>query len=441
MSGICSAGVAMTLIALPWFVLHTTGSGTRTGLVAAAELVGLLCSSVSAGPLLDRLPPRAVSVGADALTAGALGLVPLLHAMGGLDLPLLGLLAFVIGAARGPADTGKQLLLPAAMARAATSTERATGAVEAARRIGMMAGAPLAGVSVAAVGPVPTLLLDAAAVSLGAVLVAALVPAVPRAAAGAGRDGAEREPYLRELVTGLRWLRGDRLVRAVTGVLLVTNALDGALNGVLYPAYGARVLDSGPLLGAMVTVMGAGALAGAALYGWAGPRLPARLLFTGAFVLLGAVRCATLAAEPPPVVLLALLAVSGVGSGVVAPLMMSVAYRRVPEELRGRVFGLLTACALAATPLGMVGGGLALDHWGLTGTLVATGAVYLVVTSAPLVFPVWRGLGADSPATDASARPVGESATVVDGSSSLPAADPTPPGGADQGRSVPVRAV
>ncbi|MFG2296411.1 MFS transporter [Streptomyces sp. NPDC048603] len=414
-SAICSAGVAMTLIALPWFVLHTTGSGTRTGLVAAAELVGLLCSSVSAGPLLDRLPPRAVSVGADALTAAALGLVPLLHSAGVLGLPLLALLAFVTGAARGPADTGKQLLLPAAMERAGVGPERATGAVEAARRIGMMAGAPLAGVSVAAVGAVPTLLLDTAAVLLGAVLVALLVPAVRPAPEA--REA--REPYLRELAAGLRWLRGDRLVRAVTGVLLVTNALDGALNGVLYPAYGARVLGSGPLLGAMVTAMGAGALAGAALYGWAGPRLPARLLFTGSFVLLGAVRCATLAAEPPPAVLLVLLALSGVGSGIVAPLMMSVAYRRVPEELRGRVFGLLTACALAATPLGMVGGGLALDHFGLTGTLLATGAVYLVVTSAPLVFRVWRGLDAPEFGADQPPRVPGSTATPSDSGRSV----------------------
>lgn len=99
-----------------------------------------------------------------------------------------------------------------------------------------------------------------------------------------------------------------------------------------------------------------------------------------------------------PVVLLALLALSGIGSGVVGPLMMSVAYQRVPQEVRGRVFGLLVACALAATPLGMLGAGVLLDRWGLTWSLVATGAVYLGVTLAPLVLRVWRQLDIPDPA-------------------------------------------
>ncbi|MFJ6722823.1 MFS transporter [Streptomyces sp. NPDC091259] len=393
-SGVSSLGIAMTLIAVPWFVLHSTGSGARTGLVAAAEMLGLLCSAVLAGPVVDRLPARAVSTGADVLTAAALALVPLLHARDALPLPALICLVFVVGAARGPADTGKQLLLTGAMESARVTAERATSAVEGARRIGMMTGAPLAGLLIAAVGPVRTLCADVVAMLVCALLVALLVPAArggrPAAATDDGGRGASS--YLRDLRTGWTRLRDDRLLRAMTTVLLVTNALDGALNGVLYPAYGTRVLHSSSLFGAMVTAIGAGALLGAALFGWIGHRAPRRALFVAAFVLVGAVRCAALAAEPAPGVLLALLALSGIGSGVVGPLMMSVAYERVPRDVRGRVFGLLVACALAATPLGMLGAGVLLDHWGLTWSLVATGAVYLGVTLAPLVLRVWRQL-------------------------------------------------
>ncbi|MFD9381415.1 MFS transporter [Streptomyces sp. NPDC059999] len=394
-SAISSLGMAMTLVAVPWFVLQSTGSGTRTGLVAAAEVLGLLCSAVLAGPIVDRLPVRAASVGADLLTAVAISLIPLLHAWDSLPLPVLIVLVFLVGAARGPADTSKQLLLTDAMRRARVTTERATGCVEGARRIGLMAGAPLAGLLIATVGPVRTLCADMTAMLLCALLVAVLVPAGP----GDRSAGAkERDSYGGELRAGLRQLRGDRLLGAMTGVLLLTNALDGALNGVLYPAYGTEVLRSSALFGAVVTSVGAGALLGAALYGWAGHRMPRRAVFVGAFVLVGAVRCAALAAEPRVPVLLAVLAVSGVGSGVVGPLMMSVAYQRVPEEMRGRVFGLLVACALAATPVGMLGAGLVLDAWGLVAALLGTGAVYLGVTLAPLVFSVWRELDVRAPA-------------------------------------------
>ncbi|MEV7832267.1 MFS transporter [Streptomyces subrutilus] len=390
-SGISSLGMAMTLVAVPWFVLQSTGSGTSTGLVAAAEVVGLLCSAVLAGPVVDRLPVRTASVAADLLTALAISLIPLLHARDALPLPVLIALVFLVGAARGPADTSKQLLLTDAMARAGVSAERATGCVEGARRIGLMAGAPLAGLLIATVGPVRTLCADMAAMLLCAALVAVLVPAAARRPLPAA-DGGGAGSYGAQLRVGLDRLRRDRLLGAMTAVLLLTNALDGAVNGVLYPAYGTRVLGSSALFGAMVTAVGAGALLGAALYGWAGHRMPRRAVFVGAFVLVGAVRCAALAAEPRLPVLLTVLALSGIGSGIVGPLMMSVAYERVPGDVRGRVFGLLLACALAATPLGMLGAGVVLDTWGLVAALLGTGAVYLAVTLVPLVFPVWREL-------------------------------------------------
>ncbi|MFF2191358.1 MFS transporter [Streptomyces sp. NPDC058157] len=389
-SGISSLGMAATLVAVPWFVLHSTGSGTRTGLIATAEVLGLLCSAVLAGPVVDRLPVRATSVGADLLTAAAIGLIPLMHAWGALPLPVLIVLVFLVGAARGPSDTAKQLLLPGAMERAGVTAERATGAVEGARRIGMMAGAPLAGLLISTVGPVRTLFTDLAAMASCALVVAALVPATARPRPAG--EGQAHGSYTQELRFGISQLRRDRLLGAMVGVLMLTNALDGALNGVLYPAYGTQVLRSSALFGAMVTAMGAGALLGAALYGWAGHRMPRRAVFVGAFVLVGAVRCAALAAEPPAAALLAVLALSGIGSGIVGPLMMSVAYERVPEAVRGRVFGLLVAVALAATPLGMLGAGLALDAAGLVPALLGTGALYLTVTLAPLVFPVWRQL-------------------------------------------------
>ncbi|QNP74889.1 MFS transporter [Streptomyces roseirectus] len=398
-SAISSVGTAASLLAIPWFVLQSTGSGISTGAVAAAETVGLLCSAVLAGPAVDRLPARTASVAADLLTALAIGLVPVLDRTIGMPLPALALLALLAGAARGPADTAKQVLVIAAMRRAGTPVERGTSAMEGARRIGTMAGAPLAGLLVATVGPVPTLCADAAALLLAAALVHTLVPSEP--AAPAADDGS----YAARLRAGFASLRADRLLRAMVGVLLVSNALDSGLNAVLYPAYGARVLHSSSLFGAMVTAIGLGALAGTALHGWLGHRWPRRTVFVGCFVLLGSLRCVLLAQQPSSVVLLAGLAVSGIGSGVVNPLMMSVAYERVPERVRGRVFGLVVACALAATPLGALTAGLLLDRLELTSALLVFAGVYLSIALAPLMFTVWRELDAPRGGFLAEVRP------------------------------------
>ena len=58
-------GTRVSMIALPWFVLTTTGSATQTGLVALAELVPLVLLKVLGGPVIDRVGARRVSVTCD----------------------------------------------------------------------------------------------------------------------------------------------------------------------------------------------------------------------------------------------------------------------------------------------------------------------------------------------------------------------------------------
>ncbi len=55
--GISIAGSRMSLVALPWFVLATTGSPLRTGVVAFAEMLPYVVSAVLAAPLVDRSAP------------------------------------------------------------------------------------------------------------------------------------------------------------------------------------------------------------------------------------------------------------------------------------------------------------------------------------------------------------------------------------------------
>ena len=53
-AGISQVGNSMTIVAGPWFVLQTTGSAAKTGLVGAAFALGLLVP-ILGGPLVDRL--------------------------------------------------------------------------------------------------------------------------------------------------------------------------------------------------------------------------------------------------------------------------------------------------------------------------------------------------------------------------------------------------
>ena len=72
-------GTRMSFLALPWFVLASSGNPTAVGLVAAAEMGPYVLAQALGGPLVDRCGAWRISVGTDAAAAVVLGAIPLLY--------------------------------------------------------------------------------------------------------------------------------------------------------------------------------------------------------------------------------------------------------------------------------------------------------------------------------------------------------------------------
>jgi MFS family permease len=381
-------GTAMTFLAIPWFVLVTTGSATRTGVAAACETIPLVLASALGGPLIDRVGARRAAVASDVLSAVGVSLVPLLYLTVGIEFWQLCVVVGVTGLVRAPGDTARAVLLPGLVELAGTPVERATSAYDGVSRGARMVGAPLAGVLIAALGPARVLFVDAATFLVSAALIWAAVPATVQAAAH------EVSRYVTQLRQGLAALRGDRLILGIVSMVMVTNLLDAAYSSVLVPVYAREVLHSSVGLGLVFGCFGLGALTGTVVYGVLGPRLPRWPVFTTAFLIVGAPRFFLLAVEPPLVVLLVLVAVTGIATGSINPILSAVEYERVAPHLRSRVFGVMAAGVLAGMPVGAVLAGLAIEYAGLRAALVGTGVLYLLATVTPLLFRVWREMDA-----------------------------------------------
>ena len=82
-------GSAMTLVALPWFVLITTGSTARMGWVLAAELLPVGLLGIPAGSAIARLGAKRTMNVADAARAPLMAAVPIPHWTGHLSFGLL----------------------------------------------------------------------------------------------------------------------------------------------------------------------------------------------------------------------------------------------------------------------------------------------------------------------------------------------------------------
>ncbi|GAA4436857.1 MFS transporter [Phytohabitans houttuyneae] len=372
----------MAFVALPWFVLSTSGSAARTGVVAFAEMLPYVLVCAFGGPLLDRLGHRRVSLLGDVGSAAVVGAIPLLHHGPGLDYAGLVALVTLLGTLRGFGDSAKRVLLPRTIAASGIVTTRATGLHDGMYRLSTLLGPPAAGLLVTAFDATAVLLLDAASFAIAAVLVAALVPG--------GEAAQRREPYLRALRAGWRFIGRDRLVLGLALMIFATNLLDQAYSAVLAPVWAREVAGSATALGLLFGAFGAGAVAGSAVFAALAPRLPRYTTFVLGMLIGGAPRFFAPALADQTWVVYAVALVAGFAIAGINPVLSAVQYERVPDEMRARVLGISLAIAWGGIPIGALLGGWSVQWLGLTESWLIFGALYLAVTLAPFVLPEWR---------------------------------------------------
>jgi MFS family permease len=391
-------GTSMSALAIPWLVLTTTGSAATTGLVAFAQMTPYVLAQALSGPVADRAGPRRCLVAGNAIAAPVLGAIPLLHAAGALSLTALIVLAAVAGLVRGVADTANGALVPATAEQGGVTLERAAGLSAGANRTGLLVGAPLAGVLVTVTGPAAVVVVNAGTFAVAALLTFLWVR-TPGETVGGTAPGAGLRGYVRDLAVGLRFIAGDRLLLGVIAMVAGANLLDQGLSEVMLPVWASKELGSAGALGLLAGAAGAGSLAGNLLGAWAGPRLSRRTMYAAGFLLGGAPRFLGLALAGSLGPAVAVLFVADVFGGLLNPVIGATTYERIPEHLRARVLGAIRASAWVGIPLGALAGGYATELLGVRTALTCFGVAYLLISLAPLVFPVWRQLRRPDPVT------------------------------------------
>jgi MFS family permease len=253
---VSTTGAAMTAIALPWLVLSTTGSPARAGLVAAVEWLPMALLGIPSGTVAARLGPRRTMILCDVARAPIVAAVPVLHWIGALDLGVLLVLAFLVGAFFPAHLASQRIILPDLLGEAAGEVTRGNAVMGAANRLPIVLGPALGGALIGAVGPAEVLLADAATYGVSALLLLACVPAQPRRAV--------TQPDTGDLWTGARSLARSAVLRPLTlanaGIELAMQAIFLALPILIFTEYDRRAA----LAGALIAAWGAGALAGTA---------------------------------------------------------------------------------------------------------------------------------------------------------------------------------
>lgn len=300
--------------------------------------------------MLPRLPrPRPVSWTTDLAGASVVGAIPLLHACGRLTFPALLALVALIGAARGPGDLAKEIMVPEAAERGRVPLETATGLPGATERLALTLG-PAAdgrrcagGAAGSAVRP-----RRADRFALGSMIIALALPH------GMG-DATERVAgpgYWRSFGEGLAFLRGEPLLLTVIVMVGITNLLDAAFGTVLLPVWAKASGNGAAAIGMSTGVLGATAIAGSLTAAALAHRMRRRPVFFAGFLLAGAPRFLVLALHAPLWAVVLVFAAGGFGAGFLNPILGAISFERVPRHLLGRVSALGDSPAWAGMPLG-----------------------------------------------------------------------------------------
>jgi MFS family permease len=352
---VSSLGSQFTALALPWFVLVTTGSPTKMGLVFAVELVPVAVLGIPAGSLVQRLGARTSMLIADGARAPIVAAIPLLHLVGWLSFGVILVLAALVGMFSCAYFTCQRLILPAVVGEDERALAQANSLVEGSTNITQLVVPALAGVAIAFLGAANVMWLDAGSFVLSFALVAALVMTV-REVDGEGESGG--------ILAGLRYLRHDALLARASLSSLVFGFLFRILTAsfpvLAYEQYHRNARVAGLLL----SVMGAGQVVGSL----ASFRLVTRLppLRMAAFAVVGTAAPLWLLVPHVPVVVVGLaLAICGASIPMINAPYLGMLSVRVPNALRGKVLQSIITINQLAGPLGYVVAGPIFVHAGL----------------------------------------------------------------------------
>jgi MFS family permease len=183
-------GSSMTFLALPFFVLSTTGSTAKTGWVLAAEMLPIGLLGIPSGTVVARLGAKRTMLDCDAARGPLMLVIPILYWTDHLSFPALLAVTFAIGCFAAPYFSSARLVVPEIAGEDEGAVASVNAVLAGANQITQLAGPVLAGVLIALTSPTTVLVVDAATFVVSFLIIATFV-----------RGGAESNGAVKGLLT------------------------------------------------------------------------------------------------------------------------------------------------------------------------------------------------------------------------------------------------
>ena len=356
-------GDGLRTLAIPLLVFRLTGSALSLGVTFALEIVPFALFSLVGGSLADRLDRRRLMLACDAVRFAIMVLFSLAFATGQLTLPLLytGVVLLSVCAAiflgcqssSIPYLLGKDRAKPAVAALSATE-----------QGVNMIAP-PIGRALFALVGPLPALVLNACTYLTSQVSIALVRDFGPEHPSGVP-DGAV---IAADIVTGWRFIMRDAALRALSFSQFGINFF-GIIGFVAFIPYLKREFGaSDQAVGLAFGSLAVGSVLGAIVS--ARTHWPFGRAITLAFIVDGLLWSPTIWTHSLGVAMVSMAAAAACGSYEITSLI-AWRMRIIPEDMVGRVFGVIRLIVLIGMLPGSLIGGYVGDHYGTRAAMLVS---------------------------------------------------------------------
>ena len=371
--GASSVGDAVSFTALPLLVLALTGSGFAMGIVGAIQTLPDLFLGMIAGALADRSDRKRMMFLADLGRAGLTALIPLSVTLGGPTMGVILLVAAPMSVLRSLFLAGYTASVPALVGR--SQVGRANSYFEAIYSMGYIVGPAIAGVLASAIGPGPTLAIDAVSFALSA-----LGLAFVRRDLRAPIDR-PRQRLVTDIREGIDFIAGSPTLRSAILFWGATSILTAPLVTAL-AVHITRDLGYPPtILGLILAAYGVGTVIGSLVSARRiGRGRVAEVLIGGNLVMGLSLVILSVSVQIP--VLLAIALVAGIAQSMVLVTYITLRTAYSPDELLGRIGSTARTISLGLQPIGLLIGGALIDATSGSATIALMGVCVALVSLA-----------------------------------------------------------
>ncbi|WP_214318625.1 MFS transporter [Nonomuraea sediminis] len=381
-------GTQVTNLALPLTAISAFGAtDEQVGLLRFLQLVPFLALALLIGVWTDRVRRRRVMLAANLVRMSLLALVPVLYWCHALNLPVLLAIGCAVGIASVFFDVSWMSYVPT-LVKSPTRYVEASARLSASSSAADVAGPGIAGVLVSALGAPMALVVDAASYVVSVVSLLLIRTPEPRP-----QPAAERHA-LTELRDGLRWVLGDRILRALALIGFCCN-FSMITVWTMFLLYGSRDLHlPSTTLGGIFAAASVGGLIGAVISGRVIRRFPLGRVYLVAqsALLLGPTLIVTAAGPMPVMIGMFVLSffTTYLGLGVAGVIIVSLRQAGTPQSMMGRMTAVFRTLLFGGGALGGLSAGLLAGQLGARGALTVAAIGSATVVIGLVVSPVSR---------------------------------------------------